>query len=215
MDLNLVSIGYLFLRLAPFILVCFFVLTSIFNQDFRGLIYLAGLLFTCFISIGAGTGLGIPQVSDDKNDVCSNISFGIIKVPSLPISQTILCFTFFYLLIPIVVPDEKFGNVTLVSQNIATIIFFVLIILLDLWWNINFGCYNIFVLFAAIILAGSCGVIWSFIIRSTGNPSLSYFNTSVNGNPLCTAPSKQTFKCNVYKNGQLLSSNLGVPSKLH
>lgn len=210
MDLNLVSIGYLFLRLAPFILVCFFVLTSIFNQDFRGLIYLAGLLFTCFISIAAGSSIGTPQTNNENE--CSNISIGIIKVPSLPISQTILCFTFFYLLIPIVVPDERFGNITLISQNITTIVFFVLLIVLDLWWNITYGCYNILILLLTIIISGGIGVLWAYIIKSFGNPALSYFNTSINGNPLCTAPSKQTFKCNVYKNGKLLSNNLGVPT---
>jgi hypothetical protein len=44
MDLNLVSIVYLFYRLAPFIIVCFFTLNSIINQDLRGLMYLSGLL---------------------------------------------------------------------------------------------------------------------------------------------------------------------------
>ena len=53
MDINLVSIVYLFFRLAPFIIVCFFTLNSIINQDLRGLMYLCGLLllvFAVFIS---------------------------------------------------------------------------------------------------------------------------------------------------------------------
>jgi hypothetical protein len=44
MEVNLLSISYLFFRLAPFIIVCFFTLNSIFNQDLRGIIYLCGLL---------------------------------------------------------------------------------------------------------------------------------------------------------------------------
>lgn len=44
MDLNLTSIVYLFYRLAPFIVVCFFTLNSLINQDMRGLMYLCGLL---------------------------------------------------------------------------------------------------------------------------------------------------------------------------
>ena len=49
MDLNLVSIVYLFYRLAPFIIVCFFTLNSIINQDLRGLMYLCGLLILVFV----------------------------------------------------------------------------------------------------------------------------------------------------------------------
>lgn len=55
MDLNFVSIVYLFYRLAPFIIVCFFTLNSLINQDLRGLMYLCGLLLlvtAVFISSG-------------------------------------------------------------------------------------------------------------------------------------------------------------------
>ena len=44
MEVNLLSISYLFFRLAPFLIVCFFTLNSLFNQDLRGIIYLCGLL---------------------------------------------------------------------------------------------------------------------------------------------------------------------------
>jgi sulfur-oxidizing protein SoxB len=36
MDFNILAFGYLFLRLAPFVLVCFFSLSSLLNQDFKG-----------------------------------------------------------------------------------------------------------------------------------------------------------------------------------
>ena len=44
MDLNVIGFGYLFLRLAPFVLASFFILASIFNQDFKGFIYLVGVV---------------------------------------------------------------------------------------------------------------------------------------------------------------------------
>ena len=44
----------------------------------------------------------------------------------------------------------------------------------------------------------------SNIIASTKNASLQYF---VGGNqPVCSVPSSQNFVCNVYKNGQLIST---------
>ena len=47
-ELNLGSIGYLTFRLAPFILVSFFVLSSMFRQDIKGLIYVVGLIIAGF-----------------------------------------------------------------------------------------------------------------------------------------------------------------------
>jgi hypothetical protein len=54
MELNLFTISYLFLRLAPFIIVCYFALGSIFNQDIKGLVYLVGLLLSCFATFIVG-----------------------------------------------------------------------------------------------------------------------------------------------------------------
>jgi len=54
MQLNIVSIFYLFFRLAPFIIVSYFSLQSIFNQDMKGLVFLIGLLITTFLTIFIG-----------------------------------------------------------------------------------------------------------------------------------------------------------------
>ena len=44
MEANLFTIAYLFFRLSPFIIACFFSISSIFNNDMKGLIYLVGLI---------------------------------------------------------------------------------------------------------------------------------------------------------------------------
>ena len=48
MDFNIINILYMFFRLAPFIIVSYFTLQSIFNQDLKGVIYLIGLLVNLF-----------------------------------------------------------------------------------------------------------------------------------------------------------------------
>ena len=50
------------------------------------------------------------------------------------------------------------------------------------------------------------GAFWGYIISKANNPSLQYF-AGTSGNEVCSAPSNTTFKCDVYKNGELLSSN--------
>ena len=57
MEMNLASMSYLFFRLAPFILVCFFALGSILNSELKGFVYLVGLCFTCFVTFMLNVGL--------------------------------------------------------------------------------------------------------------------------------------------------------------
>jgi hypothetical protein len=202
MELNIISFCYLFLRLAPFVLVSFFTLSSIFNQDFRGLIYISGLLFSCFTTIIFGNALSdiiIPIEASIRPAICNSITVGYSgEISKLPLGQSVISFTFGYLLYTIVKNN-------IIKQNIATIVFFPILILFDLIWNAKNECYTIWQLIASLIIGGLFGVFWSFIISKTNNPELQYFS-GVNNNEVCSVPSKQTFKCRVFKNGKLISN---------
>ena len=200
MELNIISFCYLFLRISPFILVSFFLLSSVFNQDFRGLVYVAGLLFSCFTTIIFGNALSdiIPIIdASARPAICNSISVGYSgDVSKLPLGQSVISFTFGYLLYTIIKNN-------IIKQNIATIVFFPILLFFDLVWNAKNSCYTIWQLIMSLILGGLFGVFWSFIISKTNNPDLQYF-AGVSNNEVCSVPSKQTFKCRVYKNGKLI-----------
>ena len=206
MDLNIISFTYLFLRLAPFILVCFFSLASIFNQDFKGLVYLIGLIFSCFTSIMIGNVSGIEQ-NANVDGICNLITInGAEKISVLPLSQTVFGYTFFYLLYFILLPDPN-----LVMQNIPTLVFFPFLITFDAVWNITNSCENPLNLIVSLIIGSCCGALWGYIIQKTNSKSLQYFVNDLN-NEQClsiTKNAKQTFRCNVYKNGKIISQNIG------
>jgi hypothetical protein len=215
MELNFISIIYLFLRLSPFILVCFFALASLFNQDFKGLIYLVGLIVTCFISILVGMPLKstieelnklIVTPNTDgttgKPFICSDmITLGNAPLFNLPIGQTIFGFTFAYLLSIITNPKHNY-----VSQNIPTLIFFPVIILFDMIWNFRNECF-VLELPIALGIGFGFGWLWGYIIESSKMTNLLYFN-KISGASECSRPTKSTFTCKVYKNGQLISKNM-------
>jgi hypothetical protein len=52
------------------------------------------------------------------------------------------------------------------------------------------------------------GSIWYLIFHKNGYDSLLYFDELKSNKVMCSRPSNQTFKCSVYKNGQLVSSNI-------
>lgn len=201
-ELNFLALIYLFLRLSPFIIVCFFVLNSLFNQDFRGIVYANGLIACCVISTLIYSAIPWQTLFGDPktNEVCSLTSFS--KQPNsevLPIGQNILGFTFFYLLFTII-------KNSLEKSNIITLMFFPLLILFDLIWNFTNGCYNIVQLLTSLAIGAAFGTFCSYIIYETGVTSFQYFYMGDASSETCSIPAKQTFQCNVYKNGALIGS---------
>jgi hypothetical protein len=197
--LNIGSLLYISFRLAPFILISYFTISSLFNQDFKGLIYLAGLIITSFIAILIGN--QFPSIYENSGDSADNTYENITKVcnlmtisksgplSNLPLSIVVFSYTFGYLLVPIV----KYG---LITQNIPTIVIFPILIISDILWQITNTCSTTAAVFSGLIVAGLAGVGWSFFIDSTKMSSLQYFN-GISNKSSCSVPTKQFFKCAV------------------
>jgi len=188
-ELNLTNIFYTAYRLAPFILVSFFTLSSILNQDLKGIIYLAGLLIACFFSVIVGkanvfdkeSGVTIPTICN---------AFALTNegpFSRLPLSMTIFTYTFGYLLYII-------GLYGLAKDNITTIILFSLLIISEWIWNIFFTCNSHIRLIGAFLVGSIIGVSWSAIIASTKQVNLQYFN-GISNKEVCSLNKNVKFRC--------------------
>tara|TARA_Y200000002_G_scaffold256980_1_gene213172 strand:- start:144 stop:929 length:786 start_codon:yes stop_codon:yes gene_type:complete len=122
MDLNLATFSFLFLRLAPFILICFFTLSSIFNNDLRGIVYLFGLLIAVFTSFIIGTNFDLGDIDqNDKSGVCDFVLFGKSAEGSVPVGETIIGYTFFYLFTTLILKDRDYINKVMNFNNIPNV----------------------------------------------------------------------------------------------
>ncbi len=190
-SLNFNFILYTAFRLAPFILVSFFSLSSILNQDLKGIIYLAGLLFATFfaIMIGNMNYFKKPEAIDPDNELICNVltltDSG--RLSNLPLSMVVFAYTFFYLV-------DIIAHFKLADQNIPTLIIFPLLIIGEFIWNRMYKCSNTAGIIAAFGVGSLIGWAWSAIIRSTGVVQLQYFN-GISNAAVCSRPSKQKFKC--------------------
>lgn len=215
MGMNIGNISYLAFRMAPFIIVSFFVLQSILNVDIKGIIYLSGLLMICTIITymnGIVNSIIDTTNTDDPlpNPKCSIITLGEAGgyLSKIPLSLTVYSFTFFYLLIFIMntastntkgVLDPKSMSSksinTVLQQNAPIFIIFPLLIILESVWLLTYNCVqNILIRGGIAIILGSIwGTIWGLIISSSGNPNLQYLSKS--GVDVCTRPSKSLYKC--------------------
>ena len=259
MDLNLGTFLFLFLRIAPFILVCFFTLSSIFNSDLRGIVYLFGLLWAIMMSFLVGNNMSFNDVNpDDKSAVCDFVLFGGGQNASIPVGETVLGFTFFYLFTTLILKDQTyvgktmnfdnipnvpslgncfvtpwqmlsldflkfipsiFTNIPNLKENLSTIIFFVVLILFDIFWNTNIFswlknimqlpnsyCYTTSQTGMAYFIGIIIGILWSNIIFNMKSPELQYFPEYKN-NEVCKKASPTKYKCKVYKNGHVIKDN--------
>jgi hypothetical protein len=191
--LDLKYILYTAFRLSPFILVSFFTLSSVLNQDLKGIIYLAGLLFVCFISLLLNN---IPFlghiIPEEMEPICNALTLSDTgRLSIIPLSMVVFAYTFGYLLFVIVSYD-------LAIQNIPTLIIFPVMILSDGIWNIMNRCVSPLALLTGLIVGGLWGVAWAAIINNTGAIQLQYFN-GISNPQTCSRPSKQKFKCTMNK----------------
>lgn len=192
--LNLNYILYTAFRLSPFIVVSFFTLSSVLNQDLKGIIYLAGLLFASFFAVIIGSALNFPVISTSpENDaVCSTLTLGESgRLSKIPLGMVVFAYTFVYLV-------DIIAKYNLVMQNIPTLILFPALIIAEAMWNRNYQCASFKQIGIALVIGSLCGFGWARIIRSSGAVQLQYFN-GINNGQVCSRPSKQKFKCTINK----------------
>jgi hypothetical protein len=197
MELNLITLLYLFFRLAPFIIVSYFSLSSIFNQDLKGLIYLVGLLIASFVTIIVGNIIpmsftyGVDDFTDGLrqiNGVCNMITIGKDgSFSKIPLGISMLSYTLIYLVYIITINHIEL-------DNLPTLIILPILIVGDLIWNIANDCYKPFGIIVSIVCGSLIGWTWASIVNSFNQPQLFFLN--VGGNKtVCHRPSKQLFKC--------------------
>jgi hypothetical protein len=190
---NLSNILYIAFRLAPFLIVSFFTMNSIFNYDYKGLIYLVGLLLTTALTISISkTGLfkeyGNIEVENKELLICNTLtllSTGPLSV--IPLSILVSVYTIAYLMYFIYLKRAW-------VHNVSTYIIFVILILGQIYWTQANKCSNMTAVMAAIIIGAGGGVLWGLLINNMGISHLGFFN-GLGNQDVCSIPKRQTFKC--------------------
>jgi len=198
-EFNFVTYTYLFVRSAPFIIVSCFMLISILNLDLKGLVYLAGLLLACFVTTIISK---IPffQFNTENSDMLCNLvslSNNATPLSNIPLGQTTLAYTFWYLISIIIKYNDK--NDSLVNKNIATFILFPILIVCDAYWTYANKCTKPANIVFAFIIGSAIGALWALTLDASGMFQLQYFN-GISNVDVCSRPSKSIFRCKPKQN---------------
>ena len=203
-NLNPSDIFSYFMSLGIIFISSFLVIGSAFNQNAKGFIYLGGLLLTFIIGIGFQQlfkdRIGGDRRRVDRINECYTFNLpNLITQYTLPdLNSVLLTFTAAYLLWPMFK-----GETTANDWMIIVLLTFILGNGITRYMK---QCNNIIDIVIGIMLGFGCGTGWFFLFWLTDNKKLLYIDAFVSNKVVCNRPSKQTFKCAVYKNGELLKN---------
>lgn len=184
---------------SPIIIATSVLIFSIFTSVIgKGVFYLFWILIATFVRIGILWLIPGSSVSPKyENKVCEMGNF--LPYDNSAYSTYILMFTFFYFTMPMYISN---------NTNYLVVLFFIIYIVFDILVKLTNGCIlHTTSLFGDIIGGGGLGAAIAALIYFSPIQSYLFVNELNSNKEMCSMSSKQTFRCSVYKNGELISSS--------
>jgi hypothetical protein len=180
---------------SPIILATSITSLSFIFQNFKGLIYLGFLIGCCLVRNYIYMIVGGSPIVNDKT-ICTSIQYSKYGNPTF--SAFVFAFTIMYLSLPM------FSNS---APNFWVFISLVAYFFIDMFIKLYKKCVvNMGDLFLNVLLGLSSAALIVTLMYSGGSGEHLFFNEVSSNKDICYQPSKQSFKCEVFKNGELLSS---------
>ena len=179
---------------SPFILAAGITSLSFIFQNFKGLIYLGFLVGCCFVRSYVYMMSGSNPSVNDKT-ICSTVQYTKYGNPTF--SAFVFAFSIMYLSIPM------FSNG---SVNFWVFISLITYFFLDMFIKIYKKCIlQMSDLFLNVLLGATSATLIVTLMYAGGSGKYLFFNEVSSNKEMCYQPSKQTFKCQMYKDGTLIS----------
>ena len=161
-----------------------------------------GLFFIFWILIVTGFRIFIlwllksNSLTSFDNSICNLGSF--LPYDNATYSLFILCFTFFYITVPMYINQ---------NVNYGVLLFFISYIIFDILIKMKNKCISSGkILFGEIVSGLGLGALISSLLFGSPLRSSLFVNDVSSNKEVCNMPSKQQFKCAVYKNGELIGA---------
>ena len=182
---------YQMVQLSPIFIASFMVMTSMFNGDVKAILWLV------FCIVGISVTFAVNKYILDDQSSCPSILPLFNRMTHFSISTAFIVFTLGYLVMPMISNKD---------YNYYVIVGFLILLVVDILVKKQLQCIPTYKSIIYGIIFGSAYSVLCYSILSNGAKSLLYFNTVSSNNIYCSKPKKQTFKCNVYKNGEIIST---------
>lgn len=200
LNLSFSDIFRYLMSLAPLFIAFFLIMGSVMNQDVKGLVYLGGILIVAILTIGFKRLFRVAPPQSYSAERCQvfNLPPMITDFSAPDFNSMFLSFTTMYLIMPMIYKATP--------VNALLIIMMILFIVGNGITRKMMGCNNIMDILIGNLLGSGLGIAYFFAFWASGNQKLLFIDSLDSNNVMCNRPSKQTFKCAVYKNGQLIKN---------
>uniref|UniRef100_A0A6C0KGS7 Phosphatidic acid phosphatase type 2/haloperoxidase domain-containing protein n=1 Tax=viral metagenome TaxID=1070528 RepID=A0A6C0KGS7_9ZZZZ len=198
MEFNLVNILQFFSYISPLLIGFFLVMGSLLNKDLKGIVYLGGVLIFSFI------GMLMKPLIGSKSELRAGESCNLFDIPfvnsqfnSPSFHSLFIAFTIVYLFMPML---------SYRIFNYPVIIALILLFCMNSFFKVQNQCTTGLGVFLGALFGIVFGIAYWAIFHYAGLKELLYFQPGPSNNIICNKPSRQTFKCKVYKNGKLVKN---------
>jgi hypothetical protein len=181
---------------SPIILATLILSSSFFFQNVKGLLY---LLFLMIVTTLRSFVLQAGGATKNKQGDCGFVQYGAYG--NATFTTFVFAFTIMYLFLPMYQND---------STNWILIIVMLIYVFIDIGIKLLQGCIKMPEGTTDIVgdLTGGSllGAIVVSLMNLAGNAKYLFFTDNTQNGTSCSMPKKQTFKCQVFRNGELVSS---------
>jgi hypothetical protein len=181
---------------SPLIIIMGIVSLSFIFQNFKGILYLC-ILLICIVFREQLYNLGYLKANTiNRNNICDTIQYSKNGNPSF--SAFVFAFTIMYICLPMFIYGSI--NYWILSGLLSYF-------LIDIRIKYLYNCFSVGdVLLNIFVGAVISSILILIMISSNGLKPYVFFNEMSSNKEICSMTKKQTFKCSVYKNGELINS---------
>ena len=193
---------------SPLIICVSVVVFSMFTATMeKAFVFFMWIFVITFLRIIAFKGMGAKSPENNIPDICLTGITQIFIPKDITYSTYILSFTLMYFLMPMIMLSTQSKTNAI---NYGVLAFFITYIGLDLSIKKSLSCIP--ALFSTLVIGDLIsgvflgGIISGLIMYGTTLKSYLYINEINSNKEVCSMPSKQQFKCRVFKNGDLVGN---------
>jgi len=180
---------------SPIIIAISMVSMSFIFKNFKGLIFLGFLLGVSLLRSSFYSFSGACESNANAPAICNSVQY--TPYGNATFSAFVFAFTMMYLFLPMFVNGET--NFWIVASLITYFIF-------DMSIKTSNKCITNMIDLLLNVLSGlTLSAMIVLLMYTGGSSKYLFYNEVVSNSETCSMPSKQTFKCQVYKNGELIS----------
>tara|TARA_Y100000816_G_C26075960_1_gene566392 strand:- start:481 stop:1095 length:615 start_codon:yes stop_codon:yes gene_type:complete len=188
--------------ISPFMLGFFLVVSSLFNQDLKGLVYLAGALIATMINIPIMKLIGEERPDEAPPLFCNLISWTDAETKYSSPSPTTLfiAFTATYVILPMYSND---------NINYVVVVFLLAVLGIDWVTKVKSACTSNSGAALGVLIGFLLALSWYTAFFQAGYKSLLFFGAFNSNRVQCMKPSEQNFVCTATDaTGQLIGKNI-------